>query len=136
MATKMFMNISEVNVLKWCAHFAKTLCFTELLSRPSTVFFAFLGLYQLDLPFPHSPHCDCSLKSRLKKKRCLSFFYCIILPFYLVMLKRMSYNVESAKSVLFSQACNLKKKKNISCVNIHITKIRTKCFTWRVGAAV
>lgn len=74
MATKMFMNISEVNILKWCAHFAKTLCFTKLLSRPSTVFFAFFGLYRLDLPSPHSPHCDCSLKTRLKKKK-MSFLF-------------------------------------------------------------
>lgn len=57
-------------------------------------------------------------------KRCLSFFYCIILPFDLVTLKRMSYNVESAKSVLFYQVCNLFKNnvKDFLC-NIHITKI-------------
>lgn len=68
-------------------------------------FFPFLYFSLLSSPFLHSLHCDCSAKTRLKKMSFL--FYCIILPFDLVMLIRMSYNVESAKSVLFSDVCNL-----------------------------
>lgn len=34
-------------------------------------------------------------------RRCHSFFYCVILPHDSASLKRMSYNVKSAKSVLF-----------------------------------
>lgn len=53
----------------------------------------------------HSFHCDCSANARLKKMSFL--FYCIILPCDLVMLTRISYNVDSAKSVLFCKVCNL-----------------------------
>lgn len=63
-----------------------------------------------DLPFLHSSRCDCSVNARLKKKekKTMSFlFRCIILPFDFDTLKRMSYNVESAKSVLFSRVWNL-----------------------------
>lgn len=60
---------------------------------------------QISLTFHHPLHRDCSAKTRPKKMSFL--FYCIILPFDLVMLNGMSYNVESAKSVLFSQVCNL-----------------------------
>lgn len=54
-------------------------------------------------------HCSAKIQTGLKKiiiitivMRCLFFFYRIILPSDSVTLKRMSYNVKSAKSVLFS----------------------------------
>lgn len=101
MVTKMFMNISEVNLEQWCAHLQKLcaspscLCFH---GQVLSFFFSYFSM--LSLPFLHSLHCDSSAKTRLKKK--MSFlFYCIILPFDLVVLNRMSYNVESAKSVSF-----------------------------------
>lgn len=102
--------------------FAKTLCFTQLFlfSWPSFVFFS-LSFSKLSLTFPHPLHCDCSAKTRLKKMSFL--FYCIILPFDLVMLNRMSYNVESAKSVLFSQVCNLLRHVKDFLCNTRITKI-------------
>lgn len=106
---------------------AKTLCFTRLLVFPwPSAVFSFPYLSLSNLPFLHSLHCDCSARTRLKKKRCLSFFYCIILPFDLVMLIRMSYNVESAKSVLFSHVCNLSRNVNDFLCNTHITKITKK----------
>lgn len=102
---------------------AKTLCFTPavcvIVAKCSLFLFSsFLSPFPhfslLSLPFLHSPHCDCSAKTRLKKMSFL--FYCIILPFDLVMLNRMSYNVESAKSVLFSQVCDL--LQDVSCVTL------------------
>lgn len=111
---------------------AKTLCITQLFVFlwPSITFsFPYFSL--LSLSFLHSLHCDCSANARLKKMSFL--FYCIILPFDLVMLNR-SYNVESAKSVLFSKVCSLLKMLDLLC-NTHITK-RTECFTWYIGATV
>lgn len=110
MVTKMFMNISEGSVEQWCAHLQKLcaspshLCFygqVEFLFFLLLFFFPYFPL--LHSPFLHSLHCDCSANARLKKMSFL--FQCIILPFDLDTLKRMSYNVESAKSVLFSAIC-------------------------------
>lgn len=80
--------------------------------------FLSLDFSELGSPFlRHSPHhIHCSAKSRLdekikKKKRCLSFFYRIILPSDLVLLKRMSYNVTEVLSLFyFTMFC----KRNVS----------------------
>lgn len=118
---------------------AKTLCFTQLFvfSWPSTVLF---------FSFPFVFHCYVChvfilyIVTALPVpgwKRCLSFFYCIILPFDLVMLNRMSYNVESAKSVLFSKVCNLLWNVKDFLCNTHITKTTKMLYILStVGATV
>lgn len=115
---RLFMNISEGKLLALVCTLAKMLCPTQLyvFSWPSSVFFLslcftvtfaifFILFIVTALPMPGW-------------KRCLSVFYCIILPFDLVMLNRMSYNVESAKSVLFFLQSMFK----MSCVNTHINQ--------------
>lgn len=79
---------------------AKTLCSTQLK-------FIAKVLFGSVTQFPSNYLCHDFILFQLcpvqpeKKKRCPSFFYCIKLPFDLV-TPRMSYNVESARSVLFS----------------------------------
>lgn len=125
MVTKMFMNISEANFEQWCAHLQK------LCASPSCLCFhgRVLSCFFLFFPFvSHRYVCHVFILFIVTAlpvpgwKRCLSFFYCIILPFDLVMLNRMSYNVESAKSVLFSKVCNLLWNVKDFLCNTHITK--------------
>lgn len=80
---------------------------------PSTVFICQCPSL-LSLPCLRSPLCDCSADARLNKMSFL--FQCIILPFDLDTLSRMSNNVKSAKSVLFSKACKVLEK----CYRFHV----------------
>lgn len=126
MVTKMFMNNSEErrkknNLQQRCAHFAKTFC-----ASPSALFMAkycrflfprFLRIgFAISAPFSASRTLLCQIQAgwenqKKKKKRCLSFFYRIILPSDLVLSRRMSYNVTEVLSLFyFIMFC----KRNIS----------------------
>lgn len=115
-----FQRQTSSNGVHTCKNFVLHPAVCAFLAKCFFFFFSFPCLSLLSLPFLHSPHCDCSAKTRLKKMSFL--FYCIILPFDLVMLNRMSYNVESAKSVLFSHLCNLLENVKDFLCNTHITK--------------
>lgn len=128
------MNISEGKLLALVCTLANMLCPTQLyvFPWPSSVFFLslcftvtfaifFILFIVTALPMPGW-------------KRCLSVFYCIILPFDLVMLNRMSFNVESAKSVLLFKVSAINVQEFL-CKHSHKPKDQ-KCFTWLVGATV
>lgn len=131
---KMFMNNSVVEgeekaelkraatVCRLCKNFwaPPRLCSlpTPLVSFPRLLQIGFGG--RLLYPLHHRRTLLCQIQTGLKKNkktivmRCLCFSYRIILPSDSLTLKQMSYNVKSAKSVLF---CHSRKREifGISC---------------------
>lgn len=130
MVAKTSVNISGVAVSRWCAHLQKycapfsSLCFIFFYFFLYTVWFAISSFF-MSMPG--------WLKNR--KKRKMSFlFQCRILPFDFDMFKRMSYNVESAKSVLFSKVCDpFERRYRFHVKRNHSTKWTQMLYRMSVG---